>query len=214
MSKKIIVITGASKGIGRATAEKFIANGDHVIAIARNKKSLVALDDYALSLGNAITIVPLDLQNFNKIDELGQALFNKFGKIDMLIANAAIIGDVSPIPHITPNVWQRVLDVNLTANYRLLRSFDLLLHKSEFPEVIFVCDNTAVHAPFLAAYTASKVGLETLANSYKAENSKIKVKVIYPQGTKTALRKKISELLPEDALEPATAADMIFDCVG
>jgi NAD(P)-dependent dehydrogenase (short-subunit alcohol dehydrogenase family) len=188
--EKIALITGASRGIGRAVAERLIDNGIHVIAVARTLADLERLDDYARERGSNITIVPLDISEFAKIDELGFNIFQKFGKLDIFIGNAGILGGCCPLGHYNPKVWQKVIDVNLSANWRFIRSLDPLLRRSESGTVIFVTSHMANTCDaYYGAYAASKAGLEAMAKVYENEvrNSNIKVSLVTPENVKTKL---------------------------
>jgi NAD(P)-dependent dehydrogenase (short-subunit alcohol dehydrogenase family) len=193
LTGKIALITGASRGIGYEVAKNFIEEGAHVIAAARTVGGLEELDDYAKTLGSSITIVPIDLQKFNLIDQLGYAIYQKFGKLDILIGNAGILGESAPVGHISVDTWQKVMDINLTANWRLLRSCDPLLRKSPKANVIFTSSNKVSDNPaYFSAYTASKAGLEALAKTYENEVKKtnIKVNIVTLEPVDTALRAK------------------------
>lgn len=177
---KIALITGASRGIGRAIAERYIREGAKVIALARNIPALEELDDYARKYNNSITILPLDLSQLEKIDQVGLHIYQKFGKLDIFIANAAILGVLTPLTHLSPSVWDDVIKINLTANYRLLCSLDPILNRSSEAKVIFISSSlTKTPVAYWGAYTISKTALEALALTYSKEvNANIKVEVI------------------------------------
>ncbi len=183
LNNRIALITGSSRGIGRAIAEKYIDEGAHVIAVARTIGALEELDDYAKSKGGNVTIVPLDLTDFIKIDELGFALYNRFGRIDILVGNAGLLGGLSPVGHISPPNWQKVIDLNLTANWRLIRSMDPLLRQSKAGRAIFVTSRLAKEPrAFYSAYAASKAGIIGFSKSVALElgSRNIRCNVIAP----------------------------------
>ena len=128
---KIALVTGASRGIGAAVAKSLAAKGAHVIALARTTGGLEELDDEIQKLGGAATLVPADIRKFDDLDRLGQALYERFRKLDILVGNAGQLGVLSPIAHVDQKAWDEVMQVNVTANYRLIRSLDLLLRNSD-----------------------------------------------------------------------------------
>jgi len=191
---KIALVTGASRGIGYAVAKAYANAGAHVIAVARPKSigALEELDDQIVEdTGSNATIVPLDLMDGGSIDRLGGAIFERWGKLDILVANAGLLGPISPIGHIDPKEWDKVISVNLTAPYRLIRSMDPLLKLSDTPRAIFVTSAAAgKNRPFWGPYAASKAGLEELAKTYANESkiAGIKVNLIDPGPIRTGMR--------------------------
>tara|TARA_B100001123_G_scaffold441301_1_gene582195 strand:+ start:215 stop:919 length:705 start_codon:yes stop_codon:yes gene_type:complete len=211
IEKKLAVITGASRGIGAALAKGLADNGIHVVLVARTVGALEELDDYINRSGGSATLVPMDLLDFPAIERLGASIYERWGKLDILIANAAILGQLSPIHHYDPNIWDDVLATNLTANQRLLRSLDPLLRRSEAGRIVFVSSNISSLAyPYWGAYAASKSGLETMAKTYAKEIQKtnIKVNIVDPGITRTKLRstafpgEDIHDLKSPDTLIP------------
>ncbi|RMD90379.1 MAG: SDR family NAD(P)-dependent oxidoreductase, partial [Alphaproteobacteria bacterium] len=169
---RIALVTGASRGIGRAVALALAGEGAHVIAIAREKSvgALEELDDAIRAKGGTATLVPLDLTDHAGIDRLGGAIYERWGRLDILIGNAGVLGVLSPLGHIDPDVWERTLDINLTANWRLIRSLDPLLRQSDAGRAVFVTSGAAAKAtPYWGAYAVSKAGLETLVRIYAQE---------------------------------------------
>jgi NAD(P)-dependent dehydrogenase (short-subunit alcohol dehydrogenase family) len=124
---KVAVVTGASRGIGYATSLALAKEGAHIIAIARTVGSLEALDDDIKAVSGEATLVPLDITDYDALDRLGGVIYDKYGKLDILIGNAGTLGDITPISHLKPKVWGQLMDLNVTANYRLIRSLDPLL---------------------------------------------------------------------------------------
>lgn len=188
---RIALITGASRGIGAAVAKRFAREGAHIILVARTIGGLEEVDDVIKSEGGAATLVPADLTYGDMIDQIGGAVAQRFGRLDILVGNAATLGILSPAGHVDPEVWDRTLAVNLTANYRLIRSFDPLLRESDSGRAIFVTSNIANGAfPYWAPYAATKAGLESLVRTYagEVEKTRIRVNLIDPGVVRTGLR--------------------------
>lgn len=206
---RIALITGASRGIGEAVARSYARAGAHVILTARNTKALEALDDAIRADGGSATLIPLDLLDFAKIDALGPALAEKFGRLDIFVGNAGMLGTLTPVGHIESHEWDRVIGLNLTANYRLIRTLDPILRASDAGRVIFVTSGAAEgYRAYWGAYAASKAGLESLARSYKAETdqTKIRVNIVDPGRVRTKMR---AEAFPgEDPLTLPTPAEV------
>ena len=136
---RIALITGASRGIGRAVALRFAKEGAKLILVARNKAAMEEVDDEIKEItGSSATLVPLNMSDYDGVDKLGGAIHERFGKLDILIGNAAILGTLSPMGHIKAKDWGQVMDINLTANWRLLRSCDPLLRSSDAGRCVFV----------------------------------------------------------------------------
>ena len=191
LSGRVAVITGASRGIGRSVALAFAGEGAHTVLLARTVGGLEEVDDEINERGGRATLVPVDVADFDALDRLGAQIFERWGKLDIFAANAGVLGSLTPIGHIDPEEWQRVLDVNLTANWRLLRSLDPLLHKSDAGRVIFVSSGVAqTHKAYWATYAVSKAAIEALANIYAAENANTNVRtnIINPGPTRTRMR--------------------------
>jgi NAD(P)-dependent dehydrogenase (short-subunit alcohol dehydrogenase family) len=190
---RIAVVTGASRGIGFQVAKGLAAAGAHVVAVARTVGGLEELDDAIRGLGGSATLVPLDMQDFPAIDRLGEAIHKRWGKLDVLVANAAILGQLSPLGHVPPKVWDEVIAVNLTANWRLIRSLDPLLRQSDAGRAIFLSSVAASKClPYWGPYSVSKAALEALVRTYAAEtrNTAVRVVAVDPGATRTAMRAK------------------------
>lgn len=188
---RIALVTGASRGIGAAVAKRYAAEGAHVILVARTVGGLEETDDAIRAAGGAATLVPLDLAEGAKIDELGGVLYQRFGKLDILVGNAGTLGVLTPLTHMDPPVWEKVIGLNLTANWRLLRSMDPLLRRSAAGRAIFVTSGAARGAtPFWGAYSVSKAALEMLVRTYAAEVAAfgVKANLIDPGVVRTAMR--------------------------
>lgn len=192
MDKRITLITGASRGIGRAAALSIAANGGHVIALARSKAALEKLDDEARALGAKMTLIPFDLKDRAAFEPMGQAIATKFGRIDSLIANAGILGTLGPVQATGERSFDETIDVNLSANWRLIRALDPLLRRSETPRAVFLTSGVAPRPrAFWGPYQASKAGLEALVRAYAEENEKLalRVNLFDPGATATTMRK-------------------------
>jgi NAD(P)-dependent dehydrogenase (short-subunit alcohol dehydrogenase family) len=194
LAGKIALITGASRGIGAAVAERFAAEGAHVIAAARTVGGLEELDDRIRAAGGTATLVPLDLRDFIKIDELAAALYQRYGRLDILVGNAGEFGTFSPLGHIAPDLWGEVMGLNLTANWRLIRAMDPLLRAAPAGRAIFVTTRLARDAlPYYGPYAVSKAGLEALVRIYAGEiaSTKVRVNLVDPGIVRTRLRARI-----------------------
>ena len=168
---RLALITGASRGLGAALARRFAAEGARVILIARTQGGLEEVDDEIRKIGGApATLLPLDLRELDKIDQMGAAIQQRFGRLDVLVGNAAVLGKLSPLGHLDAKSWDEVMAVNLTANWRLIRALDPLLRISEAGRALFVtCAAARDLAAYWGAYAASKAGLEALVRIYARE---------------------------------------------
>ena len=188
---RIAFVTGASRGIGRAVAKRFAAEGAHVVLLARTQGALEELDDEIREAGGQATLVPFDLTDFDQIDRTGAALFERFKRLDVLVGNAGVLGTMGPVAHMDPAVWEQVMAVNVTANWRLIRGFDPLLRASDAGRAIFVTSGAA-RGPraYWGAYAVSKAALEMLVGTYAAEVTKtnVRVNLVEPGATRTAMR--------------------------
>lgn len=191
LKDRIALITGASRGLGAAAALAFAKEGAHCVLVARTVGGLEAVDDQIKAAGGTATLVPLDVTDGPGIDRLGAALHERYGRLDVLLANAAQLGVLSPLGHIEPKTFEQVIAVNVTANWRLIRSLDPLLRASDAGRAIFVTSDFAHQsAPYWSAYAASKAALEVLAKTYAAEvaHTRVRVSLFDPGPTRTALR--------------------------
>ncbi len=189
---RIALVTGASRGIGRAVAKRFAEEGAHLILTARTQGALEELDDEILNLsGQSATLVPMDLTDFDAIDKMGAAVFDRFKRLDVLVGNAALLTPLSPMAQVKPRDWDQVMALNVTANFRLLRSFDPLLRMSDAGRAIFVSSTVTQGVwPYWGVYGVSKAALETMVKTYASENMKTQVKanIINPGPTRTTMR--------------------------
>lgn len=177
---RIALVTGASRGIGRAVAYRFAAEGATVVVIARTIDALEELDDEirTFARNNHAILVPQDLADHARIDQIAFAIYQRFGRLDVLVGNAAILGPLSPMQHIAQEDWNQVMAINVTANFHLIRSFDPLLRQSEAGRAIFVTSGVAADIfPYWGAYAASKAALEMMVKVYAGEVTKTRVRV-------------------------------------
>lgn len=193
LQDRIAVITGASRGIGRAVALGFAAEGAHVILVARTVGGLEEVDDEIRKIGGKATLVPLDLTDFDAIDRLGANIFERWGKLDILVANAGTLGVLTPVSHLEMKAWEKLVNTNMTANWRLIRSFDPLLKRSDAGRAIFVTSGAAQkNTPYWGGYAMTKAAMEALVKTWAAEcaNTNVRVNLLSPGPTRTAMRKQ------------------------
>jgi NAD(P)-dependent dehydrogenase (short-subunit alcohol dehydrogenase family) len=218
LAGKVVLVTGASRGIGYAAAIEAARRGAHVVAVARTVGGLEELDDEIQDLGSSATLVPLDLRDGDAIDRLGAAIFERWGALDGLVANAGQLGVLSPLPHVKPEDFDKVMAVNVTANYRLLRATDLLLRQSTAGRAVFVSSSASRSAkPFWGLYAGSKAALDALAKSYAGEvaQTKVRVNVFDPGAVRTAMRAKAMPGEDPNTLpKPADIAPKLIDMLS
>ncbi len=191
LKDRIALVTGASRGLGRAIALAFAREGAHVLLLARSLTTLGRVDDEIGALGGKASLIPLDLADGAAIDALGPSLYERFGRLDVLVGNAAILGRLSPLPHIPSANWDKVMAINVTANWRLIRTLDPLLRRSEAGRAIFVTSGGVDAAPaYWAPYSVSKAALETLAKTYarETESSSVRANLVDPGIMATRMR--------------------------
>jgi NAD(P)-dependent dehydrogenase (short-subunit alcohol dehydrogenase family) len=212
LSDRIALVTGASRGIGHATAVALARQGAHVVALARTVGGLEELDDEIKKEGSSATLVPLDLRDFDALDRLGASLHERFKKLDILVGNAGQLGALAPLGHLDPKVWDEVFAVNVTANWRLIRSLDPLLRASEAGRAVFVTSGITFRArAYWGLYAASKAALEMLVRVYAEEAAKtaVKVNLFNPGPIRTRMRAKAmpgEDPMTLDTPEQAAAA--------
>lgn len=202
LAGRIALVTGASRGIGHATALKLAAEGAHVVAVARTVGGLEELDDAIKASGGTATLVPLDLKDSPGIDRLGAALHERYGRLDVLVGNAGILGPVSPLGHVEPKAWDDVIAVNVTANWRLIRSMDPLLRQADAGRAVFLTSGAASNArAYRGPYSLSKAALDVLVRTYAAEtaSTSVRANLFNPGPTRTRMR---ATLMPGE--DPAT----------
>ncbi len=191
LSNRIALITGASRGIGRATALALAALGAHVVATARTQGALEALDDEIRAAGGTATLLPLDLKNADSLDPVGPSLHARFGRLDILVHNAGALGKLTPAAHITPKDFAECVAVNLGATYRLIRTCAPLLLASDAGRAVFVTSSVARKPrAFWGAYGATKAGMENLVLSWadEVEKTSLRINLFDPGGTATRMR--------------------------
>lgn len=198
LQNRIALITGASRGIGTAVAERFAAEGAHVVLVARTRGGLEDVDDRiraALDLGtdadSPVTLLELDLTDLDAVDRIGPSIAQRFGKLDIVVGNAGLLGEMSPMHHIDAKVWTDVVDVNLNANWRLIRTTDPLLRQSDAGRAVFVTSGAA-HGkrPYWGAYAVTKAALEMMVTCWAAETEKtaMRINLLDPGATRTGMR--------------------------
>jgi len=211
LAGRVALITGASRGIGAAVAKRFAREGAHVILVARKTQGLEETDDAIRAAGGSATLVPLDLAESTQIPLLAAQIAQRFGKLDILVGNAGVLSDMTPLPHIAGADWDRVMALNLTANWHLIRCCDALLKASDAGRAMFVTSGvTERAAAYWGAYAISKSALESMVNIYAAENEKsaLKVNLIDPGGVRTRMR---AQAFPGEDPESLPAPDDITD---
>jgi NAD(P)-dependent dehydrogenase (short-subunit alcohol dehydrogenase family) len=211
---RVAVVTGASRGVGRAAALALAEAGAHVIALARTQGALEELDDQIRERGGSATLVPVDVKDYPALDRLGAAIHQRWGKLDILVGNAGILGELAPITHIDPPVWDDVMAVNVTANWRLIRSLDPLLRASDAGRAIFLTSGAAEKCTaYWGPYSVSKAALEALVRTYAAETvtTPVRVMLISPGPLRTAMRQKA--MPGEDPLKLRTPEELAPEIV-
>ena len=191
LTARVAVVTGASRGIGRAVALAMARAGAHVVALARTQGALEELDDDITGAGGTATLVPVDLRDVEALDRLGAALHERWGRLDILFANAGLLGGLGPLGHVDPKTWDDVMAVNVTANWRLIRSLDPLLRASDAGRAILVSSGAAHKCTaYWGPYSVSKAALEALARTYAAETATtpVKVMLVNPGPLRTGMR--------------------------
>lgn len=218
LEDKLALITGASRGIGRAVALALAAEGAHVILVARTVGGLEEVDDEIQKAGGSATLVPLDLTDFDAIDRLGGTIFERWGKLDILVGNAGILGPLTPTGHISPDEWDKVFAVNVTTNYRLIRSLDPLLQRAAAGRAVFVTSGAAQKCrPFWGAYSVSKAALEALVKTWahEVEKTELRINMVSPGPIATKMRAKAMPGEDQETLKaPADIAPLFLDLVA
>ena len=191
LADRIALVTGASRGIGYATALALARAGAHVVAVARTVGGLEELDDAIRSSGGAATLVPLDLKDTEGIGHLGAALAERYRRLDVLVGNAGILGPLSPLGHVEPKAWDEVIAVNVTANWHLIRAMDPLLRQAEAGRAVFLTSGVAAQPrAYWGPYAISKAALDALVRTYAAEtaSTNVRANLFSPGPTRTRMR--------------------------
>ena len=213
LSGRTALVTGASRGIGYFLALELAKRGAHVIAVARTVGGLEELDDEIQAMGNTATLVPLDLKDMPALDLLGSSINDRWGKLDILVANAGVLGTISPVGHVEAKVFDNVISTNLTSIWRLIRSVDPLLRRSDAGRAILMSSGVAHTArAFWAPYAASKSAVEVMGRSWAEETKQMPLRVnsVNPGATRTAMRAKaMPGEDPETLPHPADVAAKI-----
>lgn len=202
LASRIALVTGASRGIGFATAIALAKAGAHIVATARTQGGLEELDDEIRKGGGSATLVPLNLIDSDGIARLGAGLHERYGKLDILVGNAGVLGPSSPIGHIELKTFNDVMAVNVSANFQLIRCMEPLLKQSDAGRAVFITSGAASKATaYVSPYAASKAALETLARAWAQEtaNTKLRVNLFNPGPVRTRMR---ATLMPGE--DPAT----------
>lgn len=217
MQDRVCVVTGATRGIGYSAALELARRGAHIIAIGRTLGALEELDDAVNSVGAQATLVQFDLKDVAAIDRLGAAIYERWGKLDGLVANAGLLGAITPLGHLEPNVWDDVMAVNVTANWRLIRSLDPLLRQSDAGRAVFMSSGAAHKCkPFWGVYSVSKAALDAMIRTYSGEtvSTNVKANLFSPGPVRTKMR---AQAVPgEDPLtipHPDDIAPSLIDLV-
>jgi NAD(P)-dependent dehydrogenase (short-subunit alcohol dehydrogenase family) len=191
VEQRVVLITGASRGLGRALAEATAGPSIHLVLVARTEGGLVEVDDVVRAAGGTATLVPLDLMAADGIERLGGAIAERHGRLDGLIGNAAILGPLTPASHLTPSELGRVMALNLGANQRLIRSLEPLLRAAPAGRAVFVtAPEGRTHKPFWSAYASSKAALETVVMTWAEElrRTPVRINLVEPPPMSTRLR--------------------------
>ncbi|WP_339745739.1 SDR family NAD(P)-dependent oxidoreductase [uncultured Maricaulis sp.] len=222
LTGRVALVTGASRGIGRAMALELGKAGAHVIATARTTGALEEIDDLIRDAGGSSTLVPLDLLSNDGIEQLGAIVAERWGKLDILLSNAGLLGVLTPAAQVKAKTWNEVIGVNLLAPARLIRAFEPLLLESETGgRAVFISSGAATsRRPFWGPYAASKSGLDALVQSWAGEhkNNPLRINLVYPGAVRTVMRAKAfpgedAKLLPEPAsLWPMISKLVADDC--
>ncbi|NEX91287.1 SDR family NAD(P)-dependent oxidoreductase [Caulobacter sp. 17J65-9] len=219
LAGRVALVTGASRGIGRASALALAAAGAHVIACAKTQGGLEELDDDIRKAGGeGATLVPFDLTDASALDRLGGAVYERWGKLDIIVHAGGMLGGLSPVSHFDVRQWAKVMAVNLTSVYRMIRSFEPLLKQSDAARAVFFTSNAAERPrAFWGPYAASKAGMEALVRSWgdEVENTSIRVAVINPDKMATRMRAEAYPGEdPEKLPDPSEIGPLIVELVA
>lgn len=212
LAGRVALITGASRGIGRAVAERFAAEGAELVLVARTQGALEEVDDAVRAVGGSASLVVEDLTDFDVIDRIGAAVYSRWGRLDVLVGNAGHLDDLSPLGHVEPKDWDRAFAVNVTANWRLIRSCDPLLRASDAGRAIFVTSGVAPGRAYWGPYAASKAALESMIRTYAAEtaNTAVRANLVDPGATRTRMRRRAYPGENPDTVKPPEAVADAF----
>ena len=219
LQNRVALVTGASRGLGKSAALALAREGAHIIAMARTQGGLTELDDEIKSLGGTATLVPADMRDFDAIDRLGAAIFERWKRLDILIGNAGILGKLTPVAHVEPKLWDEVMGVNVTANFRLIRSLDPLLRAADAGRAVFVTSGLAQKCwAYWGPYSISKAALEAMVKTYAAEiaTTAARANCFSPGPTRTKMRSLAMPGEDPDTLPHPddVAAQIVPMCLG
>jgi NAD(P)-dependent dehydrogenase (short-subunit alcohol dehydrogenase family) len=218
MDGRIALVTGASRGLGRAAARALASEGAHVICVARTVGALEELDDEICDAGGTATLVPLDVKDFPALDRLGATIFERWGRLDALLGNAGVLGTLTPLAQLDPKTFAECLDVNVTANWRLIRSMDPLLRRSDAGRALFITSGAARRIrAYWSGYAMTKAALEAIVLTYAAECSgtNIAANLLNPGPLRTRMRQKAMPGEDPDSLDPPEAVcPLILDLLA
>ena len=213
LTDRIALITGASRGIGQAVAKRFAAEGAQLILVARTVKGLEETDDAVRAAGGKATLVQLDLGDAAAIEASARMIMTRFGRLDILVGNAGVLGEMTSIAHSSPEEWNKTLAINLTANMHLIRCFDPLLKQSAQPRALFVTSGISQGVfPYWNAYAVSKAALDMMIKLYAAENAKtpLRANLVSPGQVRTRMHAQAFPGLDPDTITPSDAITDIF----
>ena len=218
LQSRLALITGASRGIGRAAAVALAAAGAQLVLVARTVGGLEEVDDEIKKLGGSATLVPLDLKDFPALDRLGASIYERWGKLDAFFGNAGQLGALTPLSHLEPRTFEDIVAVNVTANWRLIRSLEPLLKLSDAGRALFVTSGAArKHTPYWGGYAMTKAALESLALTWADEckDTGLRVNLLNPGPTRTAMRAKaMPGEDPDDLPPPEAIAPLIVELLS
>ena len=213
LSGRVALVTGASRGIGRAAAKALAAEGAHVILVARTVGGLEETDDEIRKAGGAATLVPFDLRDSPAIDRLGATIYERWGRLDALLGNAGVLGTLTPLAHLNPKAFAECMDVNVTANWRLIRSMDPLLRTSDAGRALFITSGAAHKLrAYWGCYSVSKAALEALVLTYAAEcnGTAVRANLLNPGPLRTRMRQKAMPGEDPETLRPPEAVSPLI----
>ena len=203
---RIALITGASRGIGAAVSKRYAAEGAHVILTARTTAALEEIYDEILASGTntSATILPMDIGNKDEVDQLGSAIGQRFGRLDIFVANAAQLGELTPVAQVAPEIWDKIIEINLSAQWRMIRSLETLLLSSAAGRAIFLTSGVSGGRGYWGPYAVSKAALEALARTWAEEvsHTNFRINLINPGAVRTSMR---AEAYPGE--DPSTILD-------
>jgi NAD(P)-dependent dehydrogenase (short-subunit alcohol dehydrogenase family) len=214
---RIALVTGASRGIGRAVALALAREGADLILVSRTQGALEELDDEIRALGRHAALVPGDLGDGGMIDQMAAATFQRWGRLDVLIGNAGELGILSPVSDIDPAVWEQTFAINLTANFRLLRAFDPLLRAARAGRAVFITSSASAGRAYWSPYAASKAALECLVRCYAEEVARVspvRANLVNPRARRTRMRAAAFPTEDPAQVKPADDPALLLAILG